>query len=303
MMFSEDKRANAPFVSVIIPVYNDAARLQKCLEALSRQTYREFETLVIDNGSTEPGLELLRERFENVTFLREEKPGSYAARNKGIGLAKGEIIAFTDADCVPDARWLELGVKKLQETPNCGFVGGRVAVFAENPESPTQAELYEVRWAFPQKTFIERNNFAVTANIFTWCKVIDAVGKFDDNLKSAGDREWGNRVVRHGYTVVYDYAACVNHPARRSLEEIRSKLRRATGGRRDMDSSRRTGTILLLKYLKPPVKQLLQTVSDNQKGLTLGQRLQVCYVILSLRVALIGDVIELWWGNAPSARA
>ena len=302
-MFSEEKRANAPFVSVIIPVYNDALRLQKCLEALSGQTYREFETFVIDNGSTEPGLEPLRERFENVIFLREEKPGSYAARNKGLECAKGEIIAFTDADCIPDERWLELGVKKLQETPNCGFVGGHVSLFAENPESPTWAELYELRWAFPQKTFIEKNKFAVTANLLTWRKVIDTVGMFDDTLKSAGDREWGNRVARNGYAIVYDRAAVVNHPARRSLGEIKSKLRRATGGRRDLDKSHRAGIILLLKYLKLPLKQLFQTLSDNQTGLTLGQRLQVCYIIISLRVALAADVIELWWGNAPSARA
>ena len=302
-MFSEKNRANAPFVSVIIPVYNDALRLQKCLEALSGQTYREFETLVIDNGSTEPGLERLCGQFENVTFLNEEKPGSYAARNKGIGFAKGEIIAFTDADCVPDVQWLELGVKKLQETPSCGVVGGRVLVFSEKPESPTQAELYELRWSFPQRTFVENDHFAVTANMFTWCKIIAVVGKFDDNLKSAGDREWGNRVVRHGYAIAYDHAAFVNHPARRNLAEIKSKLRRATGGRRDMDKSRRTGILLLLKYLKPPLKQLFQTVNDNPLGLTLWQRLQVCYVIVSLRVALVVDVINLWWGNAPSARA
>ncbi len=102
----EDIVGNAlqPFVSVIIPVYNDAGRLRICLAALHKQTYDSdrYEIIVIDNGSDpSPVMDNLKVEFDNVVYDQELTPGSYAARNKGITIAKGDVIAFTDADCIP----------------------------------------------------------------------------------------------------------------------------------------------------------------------------------------------------------
>lgn len=303
MSIITSKFSQATFASVIIPVYNDTKGLKVCLEALSQQLYKDFEILVIDNGSTKPGIEAVCGQFEHVTLLNEQKPSSYAARNKGLTVAKGDIIAFTDADCIPDEHWLRLGIERLLKTSNCGIVAGRIKVFPYDLKSPTAAELYEMRWAFPQKTFVENEKFAATANVFTFRTVLDAVGNFNDSLKSAGDREWGNRVTNQGYAIVYDHEVCINHPARRSVHELKSKFRRSTGGRRDVDKSQRAGVLLLLKYLKPPVKTLVQTIRDDRVEFNLAQKLQVCYVIVSLRVTLVIEVIRLWWGNAPSTRA
>src|SRR4051794_296822 len=92
---------NKPFVSIIIPVYNDGERLRTCLTALSKQTYpaERFEVLVIDNGSkVSPGPIVADFPFAKLSI--ETRPGSYCARNNGLALAKGEMFAFTDADCV-----------------------------------------------------------------------------------------------------------------------------------------------------------------------------------------------------------
>lgn len=85
------------FVSVIIPHYNDQERLSLCLDALEQQSYplKEFEIIVIDNGSSSE-LCFIRNLFPQVIFDKEEKPGSYAARNKGINLSKGNILAFLE---------------------------------------------------------------------------------------------------------------------------------------------------------------------------------------------------------------
>ena len=90
------------FVSVIIPVYNDLKLLSTCLECLDRQTYPKtrFEVLVVDNGSDLP-VQPIVSRYSNVKLEKESMPGSYAARNRGIAAARGEILAFTDADCRP----------------------------------------------------------------------------------------------------------------------------------------------------------------------------------------------------------
>ncbi|MBO1348747.1 MAG: glycosyltransferase family 2 protein [Hormoscilla sp. GUM202] len=100
-------------VSVIIPVYNDAEPLRTCLECLENQTYpkESYEVIVVDNASQSDTASVVNE-FSQAMITYEKKPGSYAARNKGISVAKGEIIAFTDADCIPAADWIEKGVEK-----------------------------------------------------------------------------------------------------------------------------------------------------------------------------------------------
>jgi glycosyltransferase involved in cell wall biosynthesis len=97
-----------PFVSVIIPVYNDVERLVLCLEALGKQTYARdrFEVVVVDNGSTST-IRPVVEAFPYCVAAFEAQPGSYAARNRGIAVSRGEIVCFTDADCVPSEGWIE----------------------------------------------------------------------------------------------------------------------------------------------------------------------------------------------------
>ena len=111
---------NKHFVSVIIPVYNDSARVKICLEALEKQTYPQnlYEVIVVDNASDEyPAIKDVVCQFSQAIAAYESRPGSYAARNKGISLAKGDIIAFTDADCIPAKNWIEKGVANLLSVP------------------------------------------------------------------------------------------------------------------------------------------------------------------------------------------
>lgn len=91
-----------PFVSVVIPVFNDAERLEMCLRALEDQTYPadRYEVILVDNGS-DASMEGLAAGFAGTRVAYEDRPGSYAARNKGVSLARGEVVAFTDSDCVP----------------------------------------------------------------------------------------------------------------------------------------------------------------------------------------------------------
>src|SRR5262245_50422661 len=117
--------APQPFISVIIPVYNDTERLRTCLTALADQTYPRdrYEVIVVDNGSTIPPRSLV-ESFPGFVFAEESKPGSYAARNRGLQIARGDVLAFTDSDCIPDRHWLAAGERELAMHPQNGFVGG-----------------------------------------------------------------------------------------------------------------------------------------------------------------------------------
>src|SRR5438128_822612 len=94
-------------ISVIVPFHNAAKYLQRCIEALLSQSYppEDYEVIMVDNNSTDGSLRIAQ-HFPHVKVLGEEKPGAYAARNRGLAAATGALIAFTDADCVPEENWL-----------------------------------------------------------------------------------------------------------------------------------------------------------------------------------------------------
>lgn len=103
-------------VSVIVPFRDASPYIEKCIQALLRQSLapEEYEILAVDNGSTDGSDEIVR-RFPRVAMVREEKPGSYAARNRALREARGEILAFTDADCEPEPDWLAEAVRELED--------------------------------------------------------------------------------------------------------------------------------------------------------------------------------------------
>ncbi len=231
---SEQENGYLPFVSVVIPVYNDTDRLKICLNALEKQTYdpERYEIIVVDNGSdANEGLEPLSKHFQNVTVIQELTPGSYAARNKGLEVSKGEIIAFTDADCIPAPDWLSKGIQCFIDNPNCGMVGGRIDMFFQDPDNISPAALYDYAIVgFPQETLIKELKQVITANAFTQRHVIENVGNFDQNLRSSGDREWGARVFSAGYDQFYAEDVLVAHPVRSSVNELCRRMARFSGG-------------------------------------------------------------------------
>ncbi|MFN6945100.1 MAG: glycosyltransferase [Cytophagaceae bacterium] len=220
-----------PFVSVIVPVYNDAGRIEKCIEALMNQTYPQnrYEILIVDNGSTDDTCSVIK-KYPVKLLAEKEKQSSYAARNKGIKNAMGEVIAFTDSDCIPASNWIEKGVKNLLQTHNCGLVAGRINIFFRKPDKPNAVELYDSITNFKQKEDLEKRRFGSTANVFTFKSVFDKVGLFNDSLKSGGDNEWGRRVFSSGYSQIYADDVCVAHPARDSLSQLYKRYTRLTGG-------------------------------------------------------------------------
>ncbi len=223
-----------PFVSVIVPVFNDAQRVGKCIGALLAQTYPRdrYEIIVVDNGSSDESRRVVRE-YPVKLLVENAVKSSYAARNKGIQNARGEVIAFTDADCIPHPDWIEKGVGNLISTPNCGLVGGKIEIFFRQSGRPNAVEVYDSIMGFNQKEDVEIYHFGSTANVFTSKEVFDRVGLFDDRLKSGGDNQWGRRVYAAGYTLAYADDAVIAHPARHSLEQLYRRVTRLTGGYHD----------------------------------------------------------------------
>ena len=220
-------------VSVIIPVFNDSERLKSCLDSLSRQTYPrdQFEIIVVDNGSEESPRDLVNS-YTQCRLLDESKPGSYAARNRGLKEARGDLIAFTDADCLPDPEWLTLGVAMLDDSET-DVVGGDIQIFPARQDAPTAVELYDVAFGLPQKNNIRIHGRCMTANLITRRTVFDRIGTFDETVYGGGDHQWCNRLREDGGTVAFCPSAVVRHPARHRLNDLMRQARREVGGRFD----------------------------------------------------------------------
>lgn len=295
-----DSPVPPPFVSVIIPVYNDSARLKLCLDALRHQTYPadRFEVLVVDNGSTDD-IDAVARAFPSAVFSRETAPGSYAARNKALAVARGELLAFTDSDCIPAPSWLEQGVRVLTANEGCGMIGGKIELFYRDPVRRSFAELYEAAFAFPQKFYIESNRYGATANVIACREAFETVGGFNAKLKSGGDRDWGIRVFKAGYRQIYSPDAVVRHPARYTLKEIGRKDSRIAGGwyARQKREPKLLGTALLAIWFI--ARGQLRSIRGNAGLKSRSEKFKVALVVLYLVHNKLCETVRILFGGEP----
>lgn len=218
-------RAATPMISVIVPHYNDLIGLDRCLEALQRQTYPRdcFEIIVGDNNSA-AGVEAVAYTVAGraqLTVVTEK--GAGPARNGALALARFDVIALTDSDCVPDPKWLENGIKALE---NLDLVGGRMDVFPENPSKIKPVEAFELVFAFDNKNYILKDGFSVTANLFTRQSIFKRVGYFS-SFGLSEDVEWCRRATSFGFRLGYDDDVVVAHPARPTWADMWKKTLRS----------------------------------------------------------------------------
>jgi GT2 family glycosyltransferase len=106
------------------------------------------------------------------------------------------------------------------------FVGGRIDVLVEDPRRMTAAEAFESVFAFQNERYVKKLNFTVTASMFVWRSVFDAVGGFVNGVPE--DLDWCHRARRKGYRIGFAPRSIVQHPARRTMPELKRKSRRLT---------------------------------------------------------------------------
>ncbi|MBD1390556.1 glycosyltransferase [Neiella sp. HB171785] len=247
-------------IIVIIPTYNDNARLVQCLKAIDQQTLDKslFKVIVVDNGSSQPP-ELPAGLAINVNLWFESKPGSYAARNKALNGSKAEFYAFTDSDCKPDPDWLQAAYEVLSQS-SCDAVSGPIELFCHDDNNPKAIELIDLLKGFPQQKTIHQQHYSPTANLIVKAKCFDEVGLFNDNLKSGGDKEWCLRLHQQGGVLIYDQRVKIRHPARDTFQQYLTKQRRIAHGawaRRDSDPlmKKYTGVHGIVTGIMPPVRK------------------------------------------------
>lgn len=289
-----------PVISVIVPVYNAAGTIEGLLQSFERLMYDrdKFEILLVDNGSTDTTLCILKnfsDQFQGkVTVLVEGQiEGSYAARNKGLEKARGEILAFTDADCRVDSGWLEVIERQLMRAGHNVILGGNVVLVPANKCRPTAVEMYEMVLGFSQEANVLRRGYSVTANLATWRDVFGRVGPFQA-LKSKGDFEWSRRASRSGVRVIYESTAIVRHPARRTIAELVTKTRRVTGGQFDLRNTGRSN----VERDKLGFLEQLKRVMTNEKFFAWHQKLRVLLVAVAVLLVKTVELFRLRLGGS-----
>ena len=220
---AERGRAGAtPEIAIIIPHYNDVARLRRCLNALMENDLAACEILVVDNGSTEP-LEDVEDTFPAIHFVSEPEKGAAAARNRGVRETTAPLLMFIDADCVAAPDWVATG---RTVAGRADIIGGLVEVFDETPPPRSGAEAFETVFAFNFRHYIEVQGFSGTGNMITRREVFEDVGPFRGGVSE--DRDWSFRATAKGYRLAYEEGLRVGHPSRADWPALRTKWRRTT---------------------------------------------------------------------------
>lgn len=215
-----------PEITIIAPHLNQPDLLRVMLASLFAQDYDmdRAQVVIVDNGSRVLPEAVVAD-FPGVTLVQEATPGPGPARNRGIALARAPIVAFTDSDCQVDRAWVPTILRHFAEDPGLEILGGDMRLILPEPQNPTPVEAFECVYAFPQTLYIFQKGYSVTANMAARKTIVDKVGPFE-GIGISEDREWGQRARGMGHITRWKPDVIVNHPARRTMDELCDKCDR-----------------------------------------------------------------------------
>jgi glycosyltransferase involved in cell wall biosynthesis len=214
-----------PRISVIVPAHNAATDIPHLFDALAGQTAArdDFELIVVDDGSSDGTAALVRSQPAARLVEADRHGGVARARNLGLDAARGDVVAFVDADCVPRSTWVELGAAAL-DSLGADIVAGHIEV-AFKRASPVA--LVDLVHYFDQERYAAEG-FAATGNLWVRRAVFEQAGRFDEGLARDEDREFVQRAVAAGARLRYAPDVRVTHPARGLREQARRCFRIGT---------------------------------------------------------------------------
>lgn len=271
----QDEREESPAVTVVVPVRNCERTIGKTLDALGKIDYPSdrLEIIVVDGISNDKTKEIVQQY--PVRMLTQSAEGLNQARNTGLENSSGEIIAYTDGDCVVSATWLRKIVDNFDD-PEVGAVGGNVEGYRKDNLFAQYADNSVIR-VMPfssRRVTLDRLKpflYAPGCNMAFRRSALEKAGLFNPNIRNGFDEfETLERIIRSGYKIVFDPEVLVQHQHRSSLREImKQAFNYGTGG------------ALLLKMLPESV---------------LGKWLRAClygFIVYVLMVASLSSLLIL----------
>ena len=271
-------------ISVVVPVYNTAQFLERVIAAFKSQDMDDsgYEIIFVDNGSTDDSLAILSQH-EDIQTLQEVKRGSYAARNKGVLAARGDIIVFTDSDCFPVPGWLSAIEAHFDSHPQTqALLGPRIS--PGNHRSLQLISDYENKKAEmvcksddPQVFFGYTNNMAVRRS------VIDSLGPYVERGRGS-DTIFIRRLVDTQGCQAVEYCPdmAVRHAELESISVYYSKI---------MTYARSRKSYSHIETVRP--------LSRDERLAVFKEATRHSPVVDSLLLfsLLVGGAMAWWWGG------
>jgi len=210
------KRMNA-LVSIIIPNYNGKKFITPCLSSLNRQSFKDFEVILVDNGSSDGSVDFVKDNFPTVKIVRNHRNLGYAGGwNSGIEISIGKYLVSLNNDIELDTDWLQELVKSVEKNPSVGICTSKVLRYDDREiidSCGVSLDVYGGTWLIgecekdygqydgkePKEVFS-----AYGASILVRRQVVDRIGAFDDDFFAyyeETDLCWRARL--HGYKVLY----------------------------------------------------------------------------------------------------
>lgn len=293
-------------ISVVVPVLNPGPDIIDCLNSLFLQDFEGYEIIIVDNGSKDNIPKILEEylkiidkkvlKTDNITIIEESIKGSYVARNAGINKSKGDIIAFTDGDCIANRDWLSKLYQgfNLDNSQDIGCVAGAINA----RPGQTLIEIYSANKGILSQDITLNAEFlpyGQTANVAFRKEVFEKIGYFDEML-SGGDADLAWRMqLKTNFRLIYRPDAIVWHHHRTTFKGLfRQYFRYGFGN-----------AILEKKYKNVKIKNKLKT---KNKKLSLYNRLIASikrlrfekYYVLEFLISIycfLGSSIGMMYGH------
>jgi GT2 family glycosyltransferase len=222
----------SPTVSVIVVNWNNREDLVECLTSLRKQSFREFEAIVVDNGSTDGSVEMMHAKFPEVrvTALPANR-GFSVANNRGMRQARGRYIALLNNDAFPRVDWLEHMCRGLENNPEVGFCASKILCYPDVERIDTVGDTFSILGKGLKTGTGEHDHgqYETPRLVFGACAaaamyrraMLDEIGSFDEAFSPANgeDVDLSFRAQLAGYRCLYVPQAVVHHRVSATLRQ------------------------------------------------------------------------------------
>jgi glycosyltransferase involved in cell wall biosynthesis len=212
-MLSTDKN-NDPKVSIIIPAYNVAPFIAEALDSVFAQTYRDFEVIVVNDGSTDETERVLALYFDRIIYLRQKNSGPSSARNSGLRRARGRYVALLDGDDVWMPTYLERLVGILETTLEASAVFPNAVFFGSTSlAGKLFQDFYPCSAPVTFERLLTRECYIFGSLIFRR-HITDQIGAFDETLTAVEDFDLWLRMSQRGHKFQFTAEPLVHYRRR-----------------------------------------------------------------------------------------